>query len=54
MTWSKGLVVTPSFCHCEANFVSRSDLVEGQEIAAPRPVAAYMYESAASVKEKVC
>jgi len=34
MTWSEGLGMAPLFCHCEADFVSRSNLVEGQGIAA--------------------
>jgi len=34
MTKSEGPGMTPLFCHCEADFVSRSNLVEGQEIAA--------------------
>ena len=34
MTWSKGPGMIPLLCHCEADFVSRSNLVEGQEIAA--------------------
>ena len=34
MTGSEGLGMIPLFCHCEADFVSRSNLVEGQEIAA--------------------
>jgi len=34
MAWNEGAGMTPLFCHCEADFVSRSNLVEGQEIAA--------------------
>jgi len=41
MTWSEGPGMTPLFCHCEADFVSRSNLVEGQEIATPRQVGAH-------------
>lgn len=47
-------MATPGFCNYKANFVSRGNLVEGQEIDAPRPVAAHMYESTAFVKEKIC
>lgn len=36
-TWSIGPVVTPGLCHYEANLVSRSNLLEGQEIAVPDP-----------------
>ena len=34
MTGSEGLGMIPLFCHCEADFVSRSNLMEGQGIAA--------------------
>jgi len=41
MIWSEGPGMTSLFCHCEAGFVSRSNLVEGQEIATPRQVGAH-------------
>ncbi|MCJ7669642.1 MAG: hypothetical protein MUO61_03890 [Dehalococcoidia bacterium] len=34
MTGSEGLGITSLCCHCEADFVSRSNLVEGRGIAA--------------------
>ena len=40
MTWSEGPGMTLLFCHCEVDFVSRSNLMEGQEIATPRQVGA--------------
>jgi hypothetical protein len=35
MTWSKGLVVTPAFRHCEANFVVEAISWRGRRL--PRP-----------------